>query len=97
MHYIPDLYYKANDEAVQYLARRGMQPGLHAGLSDTSEMTAVDSDRRWIRLEKLAPGIAGSGVDGDPRPASAEMGEQLIQFKVDSAAAQIRALLAQRR
>lgn len=95
-HYIADLYYKSSDQAAEYLAQRGMKSGLHAGLSDTSELLAVDAEGRWIRRDKLAPGVPGSGVEGDPRQAGVELGERLIQFKVDSAVEQIRSLLAQR-
>ncbi len=95
VHYIPDLYYKSNDLASAYLARQGMQPGSHAGLSDTAELMALDPQGRWIRRDRLAAGTAGSGVDGDPRQASAELGERLIGFKVDSSVAQIRGLLSQ--
>ena len=97
VHYIADLYYQSNQQATEYLAQRGLKPGAHAGLGDTSELMALDSAGRWIRRGKLAPGGAANGVEGDPRQASIELGERLIKFKVGAAVAQIRALLAQRR
>jgi hypothetical protein len=40
----------------------------------------------------MAAGKPGSGVDGDPRGAKAELGRVLLDFKIDSAVAQIRRL-----
>lgn len=97
VHYIADAYVKSNELVAQYLAKRNMTPGSHAGLSDTSELMAIDADRRWVRRDKLAAGNAGNGVDGDPRSANAELGRRLLQIKVDSAVAQIRDLIGQPR
>ena len=97
IHYIADVYIKSNELVTQYLAKRNLTPGAHAGLADTAELMAIDSKRRWIRRGKLSPSSPDNGVDGDPRPANAELGRRFLQFKVDSAVTQIRALLAQPR
>ena len=105
IHYVADAYIKSNELVTQYLAKRNLTPGAHAGLADTAELMAIDSDRRWIRRDKMAGDkLSGdklsisspdNGVDGDPRPANAALGRRFLQFKVDSAVAQIRALIAQ--
>ena len=46
-----------------------------AGIHDTSEVMFLDKDQKWIRKDKLAPGDEKTGVDGDPRQASAELGK----------------------
>jgi creatinine amidohydrolase len=97
VHYIADAYSRSHELVTLYLSKRNLTPGAHAGLSDTSELMAIDSGRRWIRRDKLSPGSSGNGVDGDPRLASPELGRRFLQFKVDSATAQIRALVAQAR
>lgn len=64
--------------------------GSHAGTSDTSQLLYVYP--AGIRTTKLAPGggSADSGVSGDPTKASAEIGKQIVQIKVDAAVAQFR-------
>ena len=94
IRYVPDLYYKSQEQMRQHLTQRGMTVGEHAGSPDTSEIMFIDKDKRWIRRDKLAPGNAGNGVDGDPRQASADLGKVFIDFKVASAVAQIRSILS---
>ncbi len=94
IRYVPDVYYKSQELTRQYLTQRGMTVGAHAGSPDTAQVMFLDKDKRWIRADKLAPGDKVNGVDGDPRQASAEMGKVFIQFKVDSAVAQIRRMNA---
>jgi len=90
--YVPDVYFRSADLAADYLKRRGLDPGRHAALQDTAELMYLDRDRQWIRPQAMAAGKPGSGVDGDPRGATAELGKVLLDFKVDSAVAQIRQL-----
>lgn len=97
IHYIPDLYSRSNDLVTGYLSKRNLKPGNHAGISDTSELMAIDTGRRWIRRARLADGNPSNGVDGDPRASSAEMGRRFLQFKVESAVSQIRALTGRAR
>ena len=96
VHYVPDLYYKSQEQMRQYLAQRGMTVGAHAGSPDTAQVMFVDKDRKWIRRDKLAPGDKASGVDGDPRQASADLGKIFVEFKVASAVAQIRKITSGR-
>jgi creatinine amidohydrolase/Fe(II)-dependent formamide hydrolase-like protein len=66
--------------------------GSHAGISDTSQMLHVHPD--GIRKDQIKPwgGPADSGVSGDPMKATAEIGRMGIEFKVNAALSQYRAL-----
>ena len=65
--------------------------GLHAGLADTSLALAVDAS--LVRAAALAAAPrAGSGVTGDPRLASAELGRLGLDHIVDMSVAAIRQL-----
>ena len=67
--------------------------GSHAGTSDTSQLLYVHA--AGIRKGKLAPsgGSPDSGVNGDPTKASAEIGKVAIDFKVNAAVEQFRAMV----
>jgi creatinine amidohydrolase len=93
--YVPDLYFKSEQMARNYLLERGLDAGAHASVHDTSELMFVDGE--GVRRERLAKGEPASGVSGDPRKASADLGKALVQFKVTSAVAQIRNLTRDRR
>jgi creatinine amidohydrolase len=73
-------YYGATQKAyVESLRRAGYRDaeiGTHAGLADTALALAVDP--RLVRadlLKSAAPPGRGDGVNGDPRRASAELGQ----------------------
>jgi creatinine amidohydrolase len=75
-----DEYYRTSETAyVQALKSRGYRDeeiGTHAGLADTSLMLAIDP--RLVRSDRLQPGDRlgrAEGVYGDPRRASAELGQ----------------------
>src|SRR6266853_5599896 len=61
-----------------------------------SDVCSSDLEQKWIRRDKLARGDAKSGVDGDPRLASAELGKAFLDIKVAAAVAQIRTLVGKR-
>ncbi len=95
--YVPDLYFKEKQQAHAYEASHGLPThDVHAGTDDTSELMALDGQHRWIRADKLAPSegaqTARTGVDGDPTKATAALGDVFLQYKVDDAVSQIRAL-----
>ena len=97
VHFVGDYY--SNNGFRSWLEEQGETPetiGGHAGISDTSQLLAVDP--RHIRTDKLAPGggFPDSGVSGDPTRASVERGVMGIQFKVDAALNQIRELMGGR-
>ncbi|MFO1220050.1 MAG: creatininase family protein [Burkholderiaceae bacterium] len=65
--------------------------GQHAGLADTSLALAVDAS--LVRAEAMAVAPpAGSGVSGDPRRASAALGQRGLDHIVDASVATIRGL-----
>lgn len=66
--------------------------GSHAGITDTSQMLYIYP--QGIRKDKLLPSGGGpeSGVNGDPTKATAEIGKQAVEFKVNAAIAQYNAL-----
>src|ERR1700694_1425607 len=99
--YVPDLYFKAKEQARADEASHGITShDVHAGTDHTSELMALDAQHRWIRSDKRARSegaqTARTGVDGDPTKATPSLGEIFLQYKIDDAVAQIRQLLGQR-
>ena len=90
VYYISDVYFASGRRMDELLRARGLPVGAHAGVADTSELMAIDSSSKWIRRDRLQPGDASNGVDGDPRQSSAELGRLFLDIKVESAVAQIR-------
>ena len=90
-------YYKASQNAfAAALKRHGYSDaeiGTHAGLADTSLALALD--KSLVRADALAhaakPGLP-DGVYGDPRQASADLGQQGVQLIVESSVQAIQAL-----
>ena len=93
VYYIPDPYYKSQERVTKYLTEHGMVVGRHAGIHDTSEVMFLDKEQKWIRRDRLAPGDEKTGVDGDPRQASADLGKMFLDIKINSAVAQIKSLV----
>ena len=92
--HIPDYYEKGGDMNDQFLSKELGVPvdelGGHANASDTSQLLFVAP--HLVRPEKMEPGSDTNGVSGDPRRASARLGQVLLQNKIDAALAQIRQL-----
>jgi creatinine amidohydrolase len=101
VRYVPDSYFKSRDFAQKYFTEHQIIYGAHADSWDTSELMFLDLDRKWIRPDKLAISdsiqMGTTGVDGDPTKATPEMGKLFLDFKVDAAVAQIRALRSAKR
>ncbi len=93
VYYIPDLYFKEKNQAAKYLTEHKMVVDQHAGAHDTSQLMYIDSERRWVRKDKLVAGNGTNGVEGDPTKSSAEIGKIFINWKIDDAVAQIRQLV----
>jgi creatinine amidohydrolase len=91
---VDDYYGAAGDEQNRYLAGQGETPaaiGQHATIADTSELMAVHPDGVDLaRLKDLPLRAEPTGIDGDPRSASAERGRALLDIKVKAAVRQIR-------
>jgi creatinine amidohydrolase len=92
---VDDYYYAAGDAQNKLLEAQGETPaaiGQHAGITDTSELMAVHpAGVDLSRFSGLPFTLAPTGVDGDPRRASAERGKALLELKVQAAVRQIRA------
>jgi len=95
-----DYYQAAQTAYVADLKSRGYSEaeiGLHAGLADTALMLAVD--KTLVRTSAISreskPGMA-DGVQGDPRRATAELGQLGVQRMVDAAVSRIRSYLRER-
>jgi creatinine amidohydrolase/Fe(II)-dependent formamide hydrolase-like protein len=91
-----DDYYNAGGELQNvFLKAQGETPatiGQHAGIADTSELMAVYP--RGVDIARFADlpfTVEATGVDGDPRRASAERGKALLEIKVQAAVRQIKA------
>lgn len=89
-------YYRVTQtDFVAELKRRGFSEaeiGTHAGLADTALTLAIDP--HLVRSEVMAQGAkpgGHNGVTGDPRRASADLGQIGVQQIVESSVAAIRA------
>jgi creatinine amidohydrolase len=95
-----EYYSAAQAPYLEALKARGVsaeEAGTHAGLADTALMMAIDPT--LVRTEMLGRqgGIVKSGKDGvtgDPRRASAELGQLGVQRIVDASVAAVRARTA---
>ncbi|MET0293276.1 MAG: creatininase family protein, partial [Steroidobacteraceae bacterium] len=93
--YCDDVYKKSNEAFDAYIESKGLSPGGHASVNDTSEMLFLEPSRNaWVRREKLPEAFgAQNGVSGDGRKASAQIGKVGYEMHVDQAVAQIQQLL----
>jgi len=94
-------YYDVTQSAyVAALKSRGYSSaeiGRHAGLADTSLALAIDKSLvRSGALNAEAKTGTADGVDGDPRRATAELGQLGVRIIVDASVNAIRAALAAR-
>ena len=89
-----DYYRVTQDEYVAALKARGFgadEIGTHAGLADTALMLATDPS--MVRPEALAQAARAGpreGVHGDPRRATAELGQIGVELVVDRSVQVIR-------
>ena len=100
VHYVPEYYtigYDLKGGFSTWLQGQGESLddiGGHAGITDTSQLMAIDP--KLVRADKLAPGgdSNATGVWGNPKRATVAYGRKGLDLKVDAAVAQIRALMA---
>jgi creatinine amidohydrolase len=91
-----DYYVEGNAAQVRLLRAMGETPetiGDHAGLHDTAQLMAAHPP--GVRLERLKRpfgAIEPDGSSGRPERATREIGEKLINAKVEAALAQLRRL-----
>ncbi|MEP6608046.1 MAG: creatininase family protein [Burkholderiaceae bacterium] len=78
-HFIDEYYRAAQSAYAQALRAKGLsdaQIGTHAGAADTALLMALDPARvRTDRLDAAHTAGASAGVTGDPRAASASLGQ----------------------
>ena len=83
-HFIAEYYRAGVEPYAKALREHGLtdaQIGLHAGSADTALMLAVDP--RLVRADRLAAApVAGDGTAGDPRPATAALGQLGVELIV---------------
>jgi creatinine amidohydrolase len=82
--FIP-VYDEGEGRMREILADRNVPTNRMTPIDDASEIMAIDPDGRWLRPEQLADEIAAV--------ASAELGRQFIDGKVEVAVARIRELV----
>ncbi len=86
-------YYDGNGQTEALLAQgySSQEIGGHAGIRDTSELLAVHPD--GVRRHPVpAPAERDPGYGGAPAKASVEIGQEMLNLKVQAALAQIREL-----
>jgi creatinine amidohydrolase len=94
----PVEYYRATQTAyVDALKARGFRAeeiGIHAGLADTALTLALDPS--LVRPDRLVRGAGASvdGVDGDPRRATADLGQIGVKLVVDTSVAALQRRLS---
>ncbi|WP_229219877.1 creatininase family protein [Rugamonas fusca] len=93
--YAPPEYYQAASEGFGALLRKrgysAAEIGAHAGLADVSLSLALDPAQ--VRSAALAHGpTPGDGVAGDPRRASAELGQLGVQQIIEATVGAIKRL-----
>jgi creatinine amidohydrolase len=104
--YSSDAYSESNVEIDAWLREHGYPPSRHAGISDTSMTWAIDEN--YVRPGKLVVGgpvppagaplaLGETGVEGDPRRSSPELGRRFLDLRVDNGVAEIRRLVQEAR
>lgn len=100
VHALPDYYHAAQAGHAELLAARGFgaaEIGSHAGLADTALMLATDPSLvRKDQLVRAARAGASEGVSGDPRRATAELGQIGVDRIVEASVAALRTRIAAR-
>ncbi len=100
VHALLDYYRAAQTGHAELLAARGFgaaEIGSHAGLADTALMLATDPALvRKDQLARAAKAGASEGVVGDPRRASAELGQIGVDRTVEASVAALKARIAAR-
>jgi creatinine amidohydrolase len=91
IHFVPEYY--SGTGFSEWLMTQGEKKediGTHAGITDTSQLMAIDP--KLIRKDKLADGggFEGSGVSGNPTKASVAYGKKGLELKIETAVRRIK-------
>jgi len=101
VHFLGAYYDIAQTTYVQALRAKGLsdtQIGTHAGVADTALMLATDASLVHAdRMPRDAADGAPQGVSGDPRAATAALGQLGVDAIVNGSVAAIRSAVAARR
>lgn len=92
VHALPEYYQAAQTRYVTELKRRGhdaREIGTHAGLADTALSLAIDPS--LVRQDLMAAAARAGGVQGDPRRATAALGQLGVDLIIEASTAAIRA------
>ena len=95
IHFVPEYY--SGTGFSEWLMTQGEKKediGSHAGITDTSQLLAVDP--RHIRKDKLADrgGFEGSGVSGNPTKASVAYGKKGLELKIETTVKRVKEMMA---
>lgn len=89
---LTDYYTKGHSDIYAWLEKdfgySRQTVGSHAGIMDTSQLLYVNPAAVRIANILNSGGGQGSGVNGDPTKATAELGKRMIDSKVNAAIAQ---------
>jgi creatinine amidohydrolase/Fe(II)-dependent formamide hydrolase-like protein len=94
IHFVPEYY--SGTGFSEWLMTQGEKKediGSHAGITDTSQLLAVDP--RHIRKDKLADrgGFEGSGVSGNPTKASVAYGKKGLELKIETTVKRVKEMM----
>jgi len=65
--YCEDAYKKSNDDYDKWIASKGLSPGGHASINDTSEMMYLEpAPNAWVRRDKLPDAVGKQRVRTSP-------------------------------
>jgi creatinine amidohydrolase len=99
VHALHDYYRAAQADYAEILEKKGFSAaeiGTHAGLSDTALSLAVAPASVRDTVAKTAVPQVNDGVYGDPRRATAELGQLGVDRVIKASAKALRALLESR-
>jgi len=93
--FVPE-YYSGNGFS-EWLEKQGEKKddiGTHAGITDTSQLMAIDP--KLVRKDKFANrgGFEGSGVSGNPTRSSVAYGKKGLELKIETAVRRIKEMSA---
>ena len=97
LHFVPEYY--SGTGYREWLIAEGEKKediGTHAGITDTSQLMAIDP--KMIRKDKLADrgGFEGSGVSGNPTRAKVEYGKKGLELKIETTVRRLKEMMAAR-
>jgi creatinine amidohydrolase len=96
IHFVPEYYSGSGESFRIWLEGQGEKKediGTHAGITDTSQLMAIDP--KLLRKDKFADrgGFEGSGVSGNPTRANVAYGKKGLELKVDTTVRRIKEMI----